>query len=88
VIRPDLAESSPNLRANCVRRYGLPCHWPFEGRHAGVSAAALSVSIGVCGYLFVLVGLYAFQRHLLYQPDRTVVPPAELGLADAAVEHI
>jgi len=44
--------------------------------------------IAVCGYLVVLVGLYAFQRHLLYQPDRTVVPPAELGLADAAVEHI
>jgi uncharacterized protein len=44
--------------------------------------------IAVCGYLVVLVGLYAFQRHLLYQPDRTVLPPAEYGLADAAVEHI
>ncbi len=44
--------------------------------------------IAVCGYLVVLVGLYAFQRHLLYHPDRTLRPPAEFGLADAAVEHI
>lgn len=44
--------------------------------------------IAVCGYLVVLVGLYAFQRDLLYQPDRTVLPPAEFGLAGAAVEHI
>jgi uncharacterized protein len=44
--------------------------------------------IAVCGYLVLLVGLYAFQRHLLYHPDRTVRPPAEFGLADAAVEHI
>jgi pimeloyl-ACP methyl ester carboxylesterase len=44
--------------------------------------------IAVCGYLVVLVALYAFQRHLLYQPDRAVLPPAEFGLANAAVEHV
>jgi len=44
--------------------------------------------IAVCGYLVVVVVLYAFQRHLLYHPDRTLRPPAELGLADAAVEHV
>ena len=44
--------------------------------------------IAACGYLVVLVGLYAFQRHLLYHPDRTLRPPAELDLADAAIEHI
>ena len=44
--------------------------------------------IAVCGYLVVLVALYALQRHLLYHPDRTVFPPAEVGLAGAAVEHI
>jgi uncharacterized protein len=44
--------------------------------------------IAVGGYLVLMVGLYAFQRDLLYHPDRTVRPPAELGLAGAAVEHV
>lgn len=44
--------------------------------------------IAVCGYLAILVGLCACQRQLLYRPDSTIVPPTQLGLADAAVEHI
>jgi pimeloyl-ACP methyl ester carboxylesterase len=43
--------------------------------------------IAVCGYLVILVGLCACQRQLLYRPDATIVPPTQLGLADAAVER-
>ena len=39
-------------------------------------------AFALCAYVAILLAAYFGQRRLMYLPDRTRTPPAEIGLAD------
>lgn len=42
----------------------------------------------VAGYLLLVVGLYAFQRNLMYHPDPTVATPQTFGVPEMKAERL
>ena len=42
----------------------------------------------VCVYLAICAAMFSFQRSLLYHPDTSLADPADVGLRNAALEHL
>jgi fermentation-respiration switch protein FrsA (DUF1100 family) len=52
------------------------------GEKAAMSFLLKLAAFALCAYVAILLAAYFGQRRLMYLPDRTRTPPAEIGLAD------
>src|SRR5699024_7434250 len=65
--------------------YGIACAMPVTSRREGVMRKPVTIAIAIVVVVSVLgtILLWMMQRHFIYFPDETPVPPAASVIADA-----